>query len=113
MKNIRNVFRWLAVLQCLLVAIITIAAAEEVCFRHKEEKYLKNDCLKIQKAGENVPAYKCFDDKLNDYKIFAPGNDWEMFDGNSHICKPSKNGGNDPFKGGGEKNQKPEEKEKK
>jgi hypothetical protein len=113
MKNVRNVFRWLAVLQCFLFAIITISSAEEVCFRHKIRDTIKNDCMKIQKAGENSLTFKCFDDISGSHKAFVPGNDWEMFDGNSPICKPSKNSDADPFKGGGEKNKKPEDKEKK
>ena len=113
MKTVRNALKWLALLQCLMFAIITITAAEEVCFKHKIRDTLRNDCMKIQKPGETVPAYKCFDDKSNDYKAFSPGSEWEMFDGNSPICKPSKNGSDDPFKGGGEKNKKPEDKEKK
>ena len=99
MKIVRNILKGLAALQCLLFAIITISAAEEVCFRHKVRDTLRNDCMKNRKPGETAPAYKCFDDKSNDYKVFAPGNDWDEFDGSSPICKPSKNNDAYPFKG--------------
>ncbi len=107
MKNIRNVLRWLAALQLIMLAAVSVSSAQNqsglasACFQNKNTGNPKTGCYKFQGKNDASPYYKCPDIKSGKLSPFDPKDEWVALENAHPLCqsKSKTEGVREPIRG--------------